>query len=91
MFPRDTMENRRTFLPFLRGFIVASKKAVVRSIPNHSKRRPSRPGNRAHDRYLAKKKKKIGRVETNSNNEKQNKTKCKIIIIITIKRRGKKI
>lgn len=38
-----------------------------------------------------KKEKKIGRVETNSNNEKQNKTKCKIIIIITIKRRGKKI
>lgn len=58
VFPRDTMENRRTFLPFLRGFIVASKKAVVRSIPSHSKRRPSRPGNRAHDRYLAKKKKK---------------------------------
>lgn len=58
VFPRDTMENRRMFLPFLRGFIVASKKAVVRSIPSHSKRRPSRPGNRAHDRYLAKKKKK---------------------------------
>lgn len=58
MFPRDTMENRRTFLPLLREFIVACKKAVVRSIPTHSKRRPSRPGNRAYDRYLAKKKRK---------------------------------